>query len=236
MLKPKSNGMLLVLLVAAVMITAGGFATASNTGFKINKATPVAGAGEIGNSWLSIPYFNPYPTVNAFCSATGVISTGLGTKASIAFQDAVTGFIGAPVTCGSATGGTQTFTAGIGFRLRNAGTGAPTSIIIVGSHNPTTTFRVENSAGGGQRGSSWFAVPYHTTAVSANDICLSAGLTSTGLGAKANIARFDAATGQFVGPANCGTATAQSLILQLGEAVKIREVPGVVRTFVPAHF
>lgn len=236
MLKPKSQGMLLVLLVAAVMISAGGFATASNTGFKINKSMSVAGAGEIGNNWLSIPYFNPYSNWNAFCSATGLVSTGLGTHATIAFQDPVSGLIGTPVSCGTSAGNTTTMPAGIGFRVRNGGTGAPTSIIIVGSHNPTTTFTALNTAGGGQKGSSWFAVPYHTTAVTANDLCLSSGLTSSGLGAHATITRFDASTGLFSAPGTCGSGTASAITLVLGEAVKIRETTTHTTTFVPAHF
>ena len=236
MLKPKSKGMLLVLLVAAVMISAGGFATASNTGFKINKSMAVAGAGQIGNNWLSIPYFNPYPNWNSFCTATGLVSTGIGAHAAVQFQDAVTGLFSTPVTCGGTAGNTTTLPPGIGFQVRNAGTGAPTSIIIVGSHNPATTFTVQNSAGGGQRGSSWFAVPYHTTAVTANDLCLSSGLTSSGLGAHANIIRFDATTGLPSPTGTCGTSSASAITLQLGEAVRIREIVGVTRTFVPAHF
>jgi hypothetical protein len=230
--------MLLVLLVAVVMITAGGLATASNTGFKINTNMPIAAGGEIGNTWLSIPYFNPYGNWNAFCTATGLVSTGLGARASIVFQDPVTGLPSASVNCGVAAGSTTLLPAGVGFRVRNAGPVGqpPTSIIIVGSHNPTTTFTVQNSAGGGQRGSSWFAVPYHTTAVTANDLCLSSGLTSSGLAGRANIIRFDAATGLPSPAGNCGTASASSITLQLGEAVRIREIVGVTRTFVPAHF
>lgn len=233
MLKPKSKGMLLVLLVAAVMISAGGFATASNTGFKINKSLAIAGAGEIGNNWLSIPYFNPYGNWAGFCSATGLISTGI-TRAAVAFQDPVTGNFSATVTCGSAAAATTNLPAGVGFRVRNAGTGAPTSIIIVGSHNPTTTFTVA-TAGTGQKGNSWFAVPYHTTAVTANDLCLSSGLTSTGL-SRAQVIRFDATTGTPSAPGSCGSASASAITLQLGEAVRLREVTGVSRTFTPAHF
>jgi len=234
MLKPKSKGMLLVLLVAAVMISAGGFATASNTGFKINKALAIAGTGEIGNNWLSIPYFNPYSNWAGFCTATGLISSGL-TRATITFQDPITGNFGAATQCGSAGAPGVLLPAGVGFRVRNAGTGAPTSIIIVGSHNPVTTFTAQNTAGGGQRGSSWFAVPYHTTAVTANDLCLSSGLTSSGLN-RANIIRFDATTGTPSAAGSCGSASASAITLQLGEAVRIREVPGTVKTFVPAHF
>jgi hypothetical protein len=235
--------MLLVLLVAAVVISAGGFATASNTGFKINKAMPLAGTLEIGNTWLSIPYFNPYPTWNAFCTATGLLSTGLATHASIVFQNPIDNFpapgvlagnLSSPVFCGTANGNTTTMPPGVGFRVRNA-TPGPASIIIVGSHNPTTTFTAYTTAGGGQRGSSWFAVPYHTTAVTANDLCVSAGLSAS-LSGRATVTRFDAATGQFSPAGSCGTGTASAIVLQLGEAVKIRETTTKTTTFVPAHF
>jgi hypothetical protein len=239
--------MLLVLLVAAVMISAGGLATASNTGFKINKALQPAGAGQIGNTWLSLPYFNPYPNWAAFCSATGLISTGLTGRATIQFQDPQgTGALTSPVQCGTAAASTTPLNPpvvngvaypGLGFQVRNGGTGAPASIIIVGSHNPTLSFSVYPVAAASQKGSNWFAVPYHTTAVSANDLCLSSGLTSTGL-QKASILRFDPVTGGVVGPVVCGSSAAQSLILQLGEAVRIREATTVttVKTFIPAHF
>jgi hypothetical protein len=239
--------MLLVLLVAVVMITAGGFATASNTGFKINKSLPVAGAGQIGNTWISLPYFNPYPTWAAFCSATGLVSTGLGGRATIQFQDPQNvGAFTTPVQCGTAAAGTTPLNPpvvngvaypGLGFQVRNGGAGAPTSIIIVGSHNPTLSFTVYPGAPASQKGSNWFAVPYHTTAVTANDLCLSSGLTSTGL-QKASILRFDAVTGGVVGPVICGSSAAQSLVLQLGEAVRMREATTVTtpKSFIPAHF
>lgn len=230
MLKPKSHLTLAVVLIAATMLIAGSVAIASNTGFKINKALVVAGTGQIGNNWTSIPYFNPYGNVGALCTQTGLISSGV-TRATVTILTPSTG-AAATVQCGTAAATAQAIPPGIGVRIRNAGTGAPTSIIIVGSHNPSLSLTVPK-AGAGSIGSFWFAVPYHTTAVTAADLCLQSGFTSAGV-SRASVARLNASTGAFT-TATCGTAGASSLTLVLGEAVRVREPNGPL-TFIPSHF
>lgn len=224
----KSRLTLAVVLVAATMLVAGGVAVASNTGFKINRPLVVAGAGQIGNNWVSIPYFNPYGNGNSLCTQLGLVSTGI-TRAALLKTDPATG-VSVSANCGNA--GTFTWNAGQGVRVRNAGTGAPTSAIIVGSHNPALTLTIPKS-GAGNIGSFWFAVPYHTTAVSAADLCASIGMTSSGI-TRASVGRLNATTGAFTS-ASCGTAAASTLTLVLGEAVRLRE-PNATINFVPAHF
>lgn len=226
----KSHLTMAVVLVAATMLIAGSVAVASNTGFKINKPLTVAGAGSIGNNWTSIPYFHPYTNGAALCTQLGLVSTGV-TRAVLVKIDPVLG--GATTAnCGQAGANSFTWNPGQGVRIRNAGTGAPASAIIVGSHNPALSLTIPDS-GVGNIGSFWFAVPYHTTAITAADLCTSVGLTSTGV-ARGSIGRLNATTGAFTS-ANCGQAAASSLTLVLGEAVRLREPNGPI-SFVPSHF
>jgi hypothetical protein len=234
MTKTKSHFTLVAILVAAAMVVAGSVAIASNTGFKANKAmVPRLGTstGQVGNNWLSLPYFNPYGNFAGLCTQTGLISAGI-TRATVTKIEPN----GATTTaqCGTAAAGAPAanIIPGLGVRVTNAGTGAPTSIILVGSHNPSLVITVP-AKGVGPIGNYWFAVPYHTTAVTAADLCLSSGLTSTGLN-RGSVTRLNASSGAFTS-ANCGTAGASTLTLVLGEAVRLTN-PTVPVSFIPAHF
>jgi len=234
MLKQKSHLTLAVVLIAATMLIAGGAAVASNTGFKINKALPVTVGGfpNIGNNWTSLPYFHPYPNGQALCAALGLRSLpAQNPPATLLKIDPASGVTSAPANCGP-TAASFTWSAGQGVRIRNtAGAGAPTSAIMVGSHNPAMTLTIPDS-GAGNIGSFWFSVPYHTTAVNGQDLCNAIGMTSSGT-LRGSILRLNAATGTGA-PLNCGSG-ASTLILQLGEAVRLREPNGPI-SFVPAHF
>lgn len=231
MLKQKSHFTLAVVLVAAAMLVAGGVVTASNTGFKLNKPLAQSGNGQIGANWTSIPYFNPYGNLGAFCTQTGLITSGVQ-RDTISDIDPVSG-ASSTVTCGTAGATSRAIFVGRGIRIRRPTTVVgTTSIIIVGSHNPSQSITVPD-AGTGSIGTLWFSVPYHTTAVTAADLCLSSGLTSAGV-QRATIQRLNATTGVFT-TVTCGTAAASTLNLVLGEAVAIREPNGPL-SFIPAHF
>lgn len=233
MLKPKSHLNLAVVLVAATMLIAGSVAIASNTGFKINKGLTFTGAGQIGSNWLSIPYFNPYTNGAAFCTQTG-LRGGLIGPTTITKLDPVSGN-NASMSCGASSANTFTITPGLGINVRPpatvGGVANPSSIIVVGSHNPSLSLTIPKP-GAGNIGNFWFAVPYHTTAVTAADICSSIGLTSTGFLNKGSVARLNPANGNFT-TFTCGGSGAFTLVL--GEAVKVREPNGPL-TFTPAHF
>ena len=230
MRKSKSNLTVAIALVAATMIVAGGVAIASNTGFKLNKPLSIAGAGAIGNNWTSIPFFSPYTNGTSLCTQLGLVSTG-GVRAQLTRIDPNTGQV-VSASCGTPAANTFVWASGLGVRIRNAGAAPPASAIIVGSHNPSLSLTVPDS-GVGNIGSLWFSVPYHTTAITAADLCTSIGLTSTG-GARGSVGRLNAATGGFTS-ASCGTPAATTLTLVLGEAVRLREPNGPL-SFVPSHF
>lgn len=239
MFNRKSHVALALVGITAVILLAGGLAVASNTGFKINKALapalPAPGNAQAGNNWLSIPYFNPYGNFGAFCTQVGLVSTGLN-RATAIVVDPTTGTPSSPVQCGTTQANALAITPGRGIRVRNtllSVAGTPTSIIIVGSHDPSLAITVPK-AGAGTAGNFWFAVPYHTTAATANDLCLSSGFTSTGL-QKATVIRQDAVTGVPTSPVTCGSSGATAFVLSLGEAIRFREPNGPL-TFTPAHF
>jgi len=237
LLNRKSHLNLALVLVAATIVIAGSVAIASNTGFKINKGlrlVQTTDTGQKGSNWVSIPYFNPYNNGTDFCTQTGLRSAIAGNTTQISRLDPVTGST-TSANCFSAGG--FTITPGLGLKIRPAaivgGVANPSSIIIVGSHNPSLSLTIAKG-GAGQVGNFWFSVPYHTTAVTAADLCASIGLTSTGLTNKAVIGRLDPNSGSTT-TGTCGTSSATNLILNLGEAVSLRDVNAPI-TFVPAHF
>ena len=68
----------------------------------------------------------------------------------------------------------------------------------------------------------------------AADLCASIGMTSTGL-SKGTVSRLDPNSGSTT-VGTCGTSSATSLVLNLGEAVTLREPIIAPITFVPSHF
>lgn len=241
MLNRKSPHLTLAVVVtAAAVLIAGGAAIASNAGFKMNKGIVVIPAGpasQVGDNWTSIPYFQPYGTVGGLCTQTGLASTGgaLVPKATVTVVDPATGG-GTTLTCGSAGALAANIIPARGYRIRQPNVvGFPGSIILVGSHNPALQIHLED-AGNGQIGDNWVSPPYHTTAVTVNDFCISSGLSSTGgaLVPKAQITRVDAALGSGT-TLTCGSAGAIAAPLVLGEAVRVRE-PNGPKDFIPAHY
>jgi len=227
-----------VLAAALVVVIAGGVATASNMAFKMNRAWAFAGGGQIGDNWTSVPFNNPYVSQGSFCTQVGLISAGaIGQpRATITVVNASTG-VPSTQTCGTAGANSSPLPPdGRAIRVRQPNVaGALTNGIIVGSHNPSLVVTIAD-AGNGTIGDFWFSVPYHTTAVTMNDLCLSSGLTSTGgIGVpRAQMTRINAATGVPTSQ-TCGTAGAIGQNLVLGEAVRIRE-PNGPKSFTPAHF
>jgi hypothetical protein len=240
-----SRPIMAVVVVSALILAVSGLSIASNMGFKLNKALVFAGGGHIGDNWTSLPFNNPYcggaapfacsPVgsccAGQVCAQLGLTGTGTS-RATIQTLNETTGAF-AQGTCGAATANSQTLIPGKGISIRQPNVvGAPTSAIIVGSHNPNLSLTIP-VAGGGNIGNFWFSVPYHTTAVTAQDLCNQIGMTSTG--ALRGIAvRLNATTGAFT-QASCGTPGAGALNLVLGEQIQLRH-PTVAKTFIPAHF
>lgn len=254
MMKHKASRLTVaVLAAAAVIVVAGSVATASNMGMKLNKAlvTPLAGVRS-GDNWVSVPFRNPYYSaancttaagvscLNDFCVKTAV---PLGTT-FIDVPDQCSG-IPSHIACGSnaakAAPLLQVNTTApcinqpIGIKVR--GTGVPASIIIVGSHDGSQVLHIEPTdpaALAPEKGAYWFPVPYHTTAVTADDLCTQAGM-ALGFGT------VDTVNASALVPTHvtCGSNAAKTTLLRLGEAARLRDskvpFPGG-KNFTPAHF
>jgi len=217
---------LAVLFVAMIILAAGGLATASNMGFKMNRALVKAGTGQIGNNWISIPYNNPYGTIGGFCQQTG-LPAAAGTDTVVERLNGATGVF-TTTSCLAAGAGGFALVPGEFVRVRPPNAVAtPASIIIVGSHNPTLSIVVPPT-GAGQKGNFWFSVPYHTTAVTLKDLCDQIGMVG-GVGETLN-----ASTGTFTTKV-CTSADAGTVNLVLGEGVRLRQPTGGI-TFIPSHF
>jgi len=215
-----------VVLAAAVILAAGGAAVASNMGFKMNRAL-VGNTSTSGQNWVAFPYNNPYSTIKNFCTQSG-LPAALTSTATITTINPVNNQP-STVTCFSAAAQLlPTDCTGIRVTLPP---NTVSSIIVVGSHNPTRSCALPaNTAGSGQF---WFNVPYHTTAVTARDLCQQMGLASS-LTSTGQITRINAAN-NLADTRTCFSATSTGLNLVLGEAVRVLN-PVAISSFVPAHF
>lgn len=234
-----------LLMFGAMIGSAGGIAIASNMAFRLVK--PIVNGALLGpnDNWTSIPYQNSYGTFGGFCNKTG-LKTTIGSNARITWINPVSN---APTSllCGTSGADNQPLPVdGSGILIEQpASSGARTSIVIVGSHDPTLTVNIlpycsttqsspaycANSPITGQ-GLFWFSVPYHTTAVTFRDLCVSADLSRT-ITMTASISRIDAATG-VPESVTCYSAASTGIKLVLGEAVLIKEV--APKSFIPTHF
>jgi hypothetical protein len=231
-----------VLVAAILIVAAGGAAVASNMGFKMNK--PLVRVGDAPNAfftgiqYVSIPFHNPYGTINGFCLQTGLVSTGLTRTRIQAFNytapnQTLTCNCGNPAVAACA----QALIPGKMLEIRQPSAsvaGSANSMIIVGSHNSSIQIPVvelENV---------FYSVPFHTTAVTALDLCNQIGLSSTGI----NRGTVERLKPNYVPPEGpfqtyaCGTAGPFNLVL--GEGVRIRQANNQagIQTFSfnPAHY
>lgn len=215
----------------ALLVFAASFA-ASNMGFKVIKPVFYDVTGPIGDMWTSIPFYS-YANGEVLCTKLGLTSTGI-TRASITILDPITGQYDT-ANCGSTgPGGAASIilVPGLGVLIRQPNTsGAPTNLILAGAHDNTLQVTIPD-AGAGEIGSVWYSVPYHTTAVTTNDLCTQIGLTSTGI-TRATLQRVNLTDGAYQN-ATCGSTTTD-WNLEIGEAIRIREPNGPI-TFTPLHY
>jgi len=197
-------------------------------GFKIFRPVVYAGSGAVGDMWTALPFFNPYTSAGVLCTKLGLTPL----TATVMVVNPVTG-VSTTVQCGTTAANMLHFVAGQGVKIRQPNvTGAPTNLILVGSHNDLSQMIIPET-NRGPSGTLWYAVPYHATANTAADLCSQLGLTSTGM-PRARITRVDPVTGFFTN-GDCGLASATNLTLVLGEAVRITE-PNAPIYFTPKHY
>jgi hypothetical protein len=266
----KSSWKAWVVLGAAValFVTSGGLLMASNMGFKINKALARGNVTNtnIGVSYVSLPFNNPYVTFRGMCKAF-VAQYGYSNALAIAvnveqilvntISNGVARNVNCFACCGDATCvkngnvdcDTALVQAGAGggphaTRIRITGTAStsPQSLIMVGSSNEgqKTPGLLQPSVTNTNIGHNWISIPYHTTYLKANDVC--AALGATLVNSAIAIGRIDQSgvTTSF----NCGSSAtlAVNFSIVIGEGVRVLKTstafPPVLPAggLLPAHF
>jgi hypothetical protein len=219
------------LVATGIVVAACIPASAANMAFRYQMPIALAGPGQIGNNWVSLPYFNPYGTAAGLCTLTGLTSAGV-LRAVIAMEDPVTGAF-TQVSCGTVAATFMALVPGRCVRIRQpAVVGAPASILLVGSHDPGLAVTVPD-AGPGNIGSFWYAIPWHTTAQNVNELCTQQGLSTGGL-ARASCVQVNPATGA-VTAVTCNTASGAATMPAIGRCCRFREPNGPI-TWVPQTY
>ena len=224
-------------LAVAVLVTSGTLVMASNMGFKINKqiynkfqATGPQGSPKNLN-WISLPYSSPYNNMKTLCTAMGTTSGGV-----IIYQLNPSTGVGSSYACGGAIAPVIDPLKGV--RITNTGTGAPTNAVLVGASDEAKN--LPTILGGFVLGQSpkkenWISVPYHTTWVKAEDVCVTLGI----LAGQGSVIRIngDPASGTNTITHPCGNTTVSNFSIVIGEAVDIRKTAaGDVVGKLPPHF
>lgn len=233
-----------VAVTACVVLLAGDMALASNMGFKMNKViSPFADATR--ENWVALPYRHPYVGMQDVCAALGLTPNNAASK--IRRIDPQTG-ITTSWDCGAVgnspclqnAGGSCSGTPA--EHVKRAGLIVTNNVaaggVLVGSHqsNPPGSITLK-PRGGSPIGDNYFSVPYHTTDVTFQDLCVDLALPGTSGAANGKVERRNAATGATTSWDCQAIGTAPSLIL--GEAVRVTFTGAgdiVVAAGHPAHF
>jgi len=220
-------------LAVAVLAASGTLVMASNMGFKINKQlynSYVLAQSPKRLNWISLPYTSPYNNMKALCNAMGTSSFTV----TVYQLNPVTG-IGSQMPCGLSLPNPLDPTRGV--RVTATGPVDPTNVVMVGSSNETQA--LPTILGGfilsqAPKKENWISVPYHTTWVVAEDVCVSLGL-GMGQGSVIRINGDPAAINIVTHP--CGLVFASNFSLVIGESVLIRKnLAGDIAGFLPPHF
>lgn len=200
-----------------VAFAAAGTASASNMGFKLNKAISSQGSGTKGRNLVSLPSNNPYKGsggLQNLCNACGLGPSGQLIQ-----------FDGLGQVYSYVCSQVQTFNLlpEKGVMITNP---TDSSCILVGSDDPSST-NVINDLGQSPRGTELFNVKWHTTSSNPEQLCMDCALSNT-----ATVTRFDAVNGQVFSH-QCGQVALWQLVL--GEAVLILEDNGP-KTCHQSHF
>jgi hypothetical protein len=213
-------------LAAAVLATSGGLVTASNFGFKINKVfypnfNQIQAPKRV--NWISLPYNSPYTNAKLLCNALG--SSAAGTTIFQLNPSTGAGLTSpSPYPCSFNTVSALDSTRGV--RVQSSGT-TPVNAVLVGSSNesqamPTILSGFNLTAA--PKKDNWISVPYHTTWVKAEDVCVTIGITGVNPNT-GNVIRVngDPTTGSNTVSHPCGNTTINNFSLVIGEAVDVRK-------------
>jgi hypothetical protein len=222
-------------VAVAILITSGGLVMASNFGFKINKifypnGVSLTTQAPKRDNWISLPFNSPYTDTKKLCTALGASLT-----TQIAQLNPSTGTLSPNVSC-AATAAALNPLAGI--RVRAGATPNTAGAVMVGSSDESKAW--PTILGGftpsqAPKKDNWISIPYHTTLVTAENVCTYLGL-ATGQGTIIRINADPAASGNAVSHP-CGNTTIFNFSLVIGEAIDIRKTTaGDIVGKLPPHF
>jgi hypothetical protein len=224
-------------LAVAVLVTSGTFVMASNMGFKINKQiynqyNPLQNPKRL--NWVSLPYSSPYTNMKTLCTALGTTSS----KVTIFQLNNPVAGSGSSMTCNLSLTTALDAARGVRITSTEAGVTPPINAVLVGSSDETKAlptilggFNVTLSP----KKENWISVPYHTTWVKAEDVCVSLGI-GAGSGAVIRI-NGDPASGTNTINHPCGNTSVSNFSIVVGEAVDVRKTSaGDIAGKLPPHF
>jgi hypothetical protein len=213
-------------------MVAGGLAIGSNMGFKFNaQILSGVGASPKFDNWVSLPDNSPYVKANNVCNSLGLTSTGAAASRAVVSRLISSTGVLQSYTCGNSTLGAFTLIKGEAIKVRNNVT---INSIVVGADDPSNTIPIQTGAGASPKFDNWVSVPYHTTAVKANDLCLDMGLTSTGAAAgRGVVSRLISSTG-VLQSYTCGNSTLGAFTVTVGEGIKVRNA--TAKSWLASHF
>ena len=221
-------------LAVAVLVTSGTAVMASNMGFKINKQIYngyTASKAPKAVNWISLPYSSPYNNMKSLCNAMGTTASTV----TIYQLNASTG-LGTSMSCALSLATLLDSTRGV--RVTNASTNPPTNAVLVGASDETKTF--PTIYGGfilaqAPKKDNWISIPYHTTAIKAEDICLNLGI-GAGAGTVIRI-NADPASSTNTISHPCGNTLVSNFTVVIGEALDVRKTTAgdIIGKF-PNHF
>jgi len=216
----------------AVAMVAGGLAIGSNMGFKFN-AQIVAGVGAAPkfDNWISLPDNSPYVKANNVCTSLGLTSTGATASRGVVSRLTASSGVLTSYTCGASTLGAFALVKGEAIKIRNNVT---INAIVVGADDPSNTIPIQAGVGAAPKFDNWVSVPYHTTAVKANDLCTDMGLTSTGPTASRGVVSRLTASSGVLGSYTCGASTLGAFAVTVGEGIKVRN--NAAKSWLASHF
>jgi hypothetical protein len=196
---------------AAVLLSSSAFA--SNMGFKLVYPLSAAAGGNTGTNWVSIPYFNSFTTASTvFADIPNCVQVSHYVRASDTYED----YTGGPFD--------PDFTVAKGEAVLIK-VSANSNWTIVGSHD--NAFAVPlNAAAGGNTGTNWVSLPYHTNKTNASTLFAEIpNAVQVSHYVKANDTYEDYTGGPFD----------PDFTLTIGEGILVK-VSATSSTWAPAHY
>jgi hypothetical protein len=179
----KKRTFLVALGLAGLLV--GGGLLASNMGFKLNYALdgPGVNGSATGTSTLGLPFHQQTNLANALDLINDMNAAGPGTVNSVSkFVKSTDGLL----TYTGSAGENFSLVPGEAYFVQVAGT---INYIVVGSHNPNLDVTFDGpGVNGSATGTTFFALPYHTTLTDA--LSLIAELNGAGPGTVNSVSKF----------------------------------------------